>query len=116
MKIIKYLILTITILLTANIFSQQFPKNAKPGDCFIRCKDEISKTKNTEWIIIDCNLKKDSIKLKQFIINIQNKLINKGFNDIKPTGKLDYKTSYYYNNLKKLIRKRKRIKKHHKTK
>jgi len=116
MKKLKYFLLLAYFLTFTALFSQQFPKNAKTGECYYKCIDKKSKTGFTEWISIACNMKKDSLKLKSFILKIQYKLIDNGFSDIKPIGKLDYKTSYYYNNFRKLIRKRKREEKRRRKK
>ncbi len=106
----KLISLIITFLLSVNVFGQKtvlvMPKNAKVGKCYKSCTTKDSKF--TNWLELPCKLLSNCDAMTDYVKAIQFKLINNGFNDIEPTGSLDYNTVYYHNNLKKMLRKRKR--------
>jgi hypothetical protein len=114
-----YLLILINLIFYAKVNSQinNFPRNAKPGKCYVRCFDYEKKVK---WEQIDCSLaKKGKKSFKKTIENIeklktyQQKLIDLGY-DLNVTGFPDDKTINAHN--KYIAKKEKEIRKKRKKK
>ena len=94
----KKLILIILIFsIYANVYSQDLPKNPKPGKCYLKCFVD-NTNQQTEWKEIGC------VELKSLdknnILATQYKLINLGYK-IEPTGCLNNETMTAYKDFKK---------------
>ena len=109
-----YLLILINLIFYAKVNSQNnnFPRNAKPGKCYVRCFDYQTKV---EWEQIDCSLaKKGNKSFKRTKENIeklrtyQQKLIDLGY-DLNVTGFPDDKTINAHN--KYVAKKEKEIRK-----
>lgn len=109
----KKLLLLIAIFFTTFCFGQStdLPKNAKKGECYVRCFDTNGEA--TELKKINCEFAKD-FNSKDEIIKIQYKLINLEY-EVEATGFLDDKTIdayiHFKKNEKRLLRKKKRAEK-----
>ena len=115
-----YLLMLISFIFYAKVNSQikNLPKNAKPGNCYVRCFNYETKV---DWEQIDCSLaKKGEKSFKKTEENIeklktyQQKLIDLGY-DLNITGFPDDYTINAHNKYivkkEKEVRKKKRMKK-----
>lgn len=102
---IKHFILTLLIgVISLNSFAQDLdlPPNPKPGNCYIRCKDDSGKY--LDWQTIDCELSwmvHDSVRFK----TLQIKMNNYGY-DVDVNGRIDLKTITAYKKYTKDEKKR----------